>query len=352
MASLFVAARAADAIRRAWRRRSPARWRSGTASTASAAGGLEGYLRDRELLLVLDNFEHLLPAAPAIAELLEQAPRARVLVSSRTPLRFAASRCSRSSRSSCRSDDSDATIAAQRRRCSCSSSPRSPPTAACGSTASCRAGSPRSAARSTGCRSRSSWPPRDSRLLDPAGSPISSRGRCRRRPRAARPPRPPADARRDDALELRPAQPRSAGAAARAAGCSSAASSRTRSTRWRAGRSTTSSRSCVGASLVRGPADDGPVRAARAGPRVRARASSAGARSASCAIDICATSPPRSRRRARRSTPARPRRRSRRRGSPTTPTCARALDHAIGPATSRRRSRSRSGCARSGTREC
>ena len=49
-------------------------------------GGLEAYLRNRELVLVLDNFEHLLPAAPAIAGLLEQAPRTRMLVSSRTPL--------------------------------------------------------------------------------------------------------------------------------------------------------------------------------------------------------------------------------------------------------------------------
>ncbi len=48
--------------------------------------GLEDYLRDRELLLVLDNFEHLLPAAGAIAELLERAPRTRMLVSSRTAL--------------------------------------------------------------------------------------------------------------------------------------------------------------------------------------------------------------------------------------------------------------------------
>ena len=48
--------------------------------------GLEEYLRDRELLLVLDNFEHLLPAAGAITELLERAPRTRMLVSSRTAL--------------------------------------------------------------------------------------------------------------------------------------------------------------------------------------------------------------------------------------------------------------------------
>jgi len=52
------------------------------------ADGLARYLRDRELLLVIDNFEHLLPAAVLVSELLEMAPRIRVLVSSRTALRI------------------------------------------------------------------------------------------------------------------------------------------------------------------------------------------------------------------------------------------------------------------------
>ena len=52
--------------------------------TAPGADGLGRYLRDRELLLVVDNFEHLLPAAVLVSELLESAPRLRVLVSSRT----------------------------------------------------------------------------------------------------------------------------------------------------------------------------------------------------------------------------------------------------------------------------
>ena len=51
------------------------------------ADGLAGYLRERELLLVIDNFEHLLSAAVLVAELLTQAPKIRVLVSSRTALR-------------------------------------------------------------------------------------------------------------------------------------------------------------------------------------------------------------------------------------------------------------------------
>jgi predicted ATPase/DNA-binding CsgD family transcriptional regulator len=45
-----------------------------------------GYLRNRHLLLVLDNFEHLLPAAARVAELLAAAPQLKVLVTSRAPL--------------------------------------------------------------------------------------------------------------------------------------------------------------------------------------------------------------------------------------------------------------------------
>ena len=52
------------------------------------ADGLGRYLREQELLLVVDNFEHLLPAAVFVSELLELAPRIRVLVSSRTALRI------------------------------------------------------------------------------------------------------------------------------------------------------------------------------------------------------------------------------------------------------------------------
>ncbi|MBV9354871.1 MAG: AAA family ATPase, partial [Chloroflexi bacterium] len=43
-------------------------------------------LGDRVLLLVLDNFEHLLPAAPALARLLGSCRGLTVLVTSRTPL--------------------------------------------------------------------------------------------------------------------------------------------------------------------------------------------------------------------------------------------------------------------------
>jgi predicted ATPase/DNA-binding SARP family transcriptional activator len=52
------------------------------------ADGLGRYLRNMELLLVLDNFEHLLPVAVLVSELLEGAPQVRVLITSRTALRI------------------------------------------------------------------------------------------------------------------------------------------------------------------------------------------------------------------------------------------------------------------------
>jgi non-specific serine/threonine protein kinase len=49
---------------------------------------LSGYLGDRRLLLVLDNFEHLLPAAGSVQELLTRSSELRVLITSRSPLRL------------------------------------------------------------------------------------------------------------------------------------------------------------------------------------------------------------------------------------------------------------------------
>ena len=45
------------------------------------------FLRDKQLLLVLDNFEQIVDAAPFLAQLLRVAPRLKLLVTSRTPLR-------------------------------------------------------------------------------------------------------------------------------------------------------------------------------------------------------------------------------------------------------------------------
>ena len=46
------------------------------------------HLVGKRLLLILDNFEHLLPAAPLAAELLGTCPNLRVLATSRAPLRL------------------------------------------------------------------------------------------------------------------------------------------------------------------------------------------------------------------------------------------------------------------------
>jgi predicted ATPase/DNA-binding NarL/FixJ family response regulator len=52
----------------------------------SPAESVTAYLRQRTLLLALDNFEHLLPAAARVAALLAAAPGLKVLVTSREPL--------------------------------------------------------------------------------------------------------------------------------------------------------------------------------------------------------------------------------------------------------------------------
>jgi predicted ATPase/DNA-binding SARP family transcriptional activator len=53
-----------------------------------AAQALNDHLRSRRLLLVLDNFEHLLPAAMVVADLLDTASGLTVLATSRAPLRL------------------------------------------------------------------------------------------------------------------------------------------------------------------------------------------------------------------------------------------------------------------------
>ena len=47
---------------------------------------LEDHLRDRRLLLVLDNFEQVVSAAPVVTELLAAAPSLKIMVTSRAPL--------------------------------------------------------------------------------------------------------------------------------------------------------------------------------------------------------------------------------------------------------------------------
>jgi predicted ATPase/class 3 adenylate cyclase len=59
------------------------------AQAIGAPDDLTGFVRGRGLVLLLDNFEHLLDAAPTVAELLAAAPGLRVLATSRAPLRIA-----------------------------------------------------------------------------------------------------------------------------------------------------------------------------------------------------------------------------------------------------------------------
>jgi predicted ATPase/DNA-binding XRE family transcriptional regulator len=58
-----------------------------TAVRKPIAEALRDHLRDREALVVLDTFEHLLPAAVFVAELAVACPRVTFLVTSRAPLR-------------------------------------------------------------------------------------------------------------------------------------------------------------------------------------------------------------------------------------------------------------------------
>jgi predicted ATPase len=58
-----------------------------TNDASSLLGKLKDYLRDKEMLLLLDNFEQVLEAAPKIVELIESCPQLRIVVTSRAPLR-------------------------------------------------------------------------------------------------------------------------------------------------------------------------------------------------------------------------------------------------------------------------
>jgi predicted ATPase len=53
---------------------------------------LSEYLREKSMLLILDNFEQVVEAAPHVAEILEQCPRLKCIATSRSPLRLRAER--------------------------------------------------------------------------------------------------------------------------------------------------------------------------------------------------------------------------------------------------------------------
>jgi predicted ATPase/class 3 adenylate cyclase len=58
-------------------------------SSRSAVETLPGFLGERSMLLILDNFEHVMSAAPAVADLLRESPSSRVIATSRAPLHLA-----------------------------------------------------------------------------------------------------------------------------------------------------------------------------------------------------------------------------------------------------------------------
>ena len=72
--------------------RDPALVLESTAQALGAAGDLADHIGDRKLLLLLDNFEHLVSAAPDIAPLLAACPNLKILVTSREPLHLAGER--------------------------------------------------------------------------------------------------------------------------------------------------------------------------------------------------------------------------------------------------------------------
>ena len=61
-------------------------------ASAPIVGTIARVIGDRRMLVVLDNFEQVLDAAPLVAELLAAAPRLTLLVTSRAPLRVRAER--------------------------------------------------------------------------------------------------------------------------------------------------------------------------------------------------------------------------------------------------------------------
>ena len=124
-------------------------------------------LRDREAVIVLDNFERLLEASQLVARLVDAAPGLRVLVTSRTPLRIGGEQVynvlplatpdeAETFESLARNDSVAIFVARRGASTASSSSPTRTPVT-----------SPRFAARWRGCRSRSSSPRRVN-VLTPA----------------------------------------------------------------------------------------------------------------------------------------------------------------------------------------
>jgi predicted ATPase len=68
--------------------RDPALVIEAAAQALGVSGDVAEHIGDKRLLLLFDNFEHVIVAAPTISELLHRCPRLTVLVTSREPLRL------------------------------------------------------------------------------------------------------------------------------------------------------------------------------------------------------------------------------------------------------------------------
>ncbi len=66
--------------------RDPALVERAIGASVGADEGLSAYVGSKRLLVLVDNFEHVIEAAPAVASLLAATPHAKVLVTSREPL--------------------------------------------------------------------------------------------------------------------------------------------------------------------------------------------------------------------------------------------------------------------------
>ena len=123
--------------------------------------GLTAALRRKHLLLVLDNFEQVLPAAPLVADLLAACERLTVLVTSRALLRLSGEHEVAVPPLAVPPCDAPATPASLARagRRACSSSAPARPGRTSPSAPKTRRRSPTSAGAWRGCPWPSSWPP-------------------------------------------------------------------------------------------------------------------------------------------------------------------------------------------------
>ena len=274
-------------------------------SAGSLEAALERFLVRRATLLVLDNLEQVLGASPLVARLLAAAPRLKVLVTSRIPLRIRGERefplGGLSPRPRWRSSPSAL------RRSGRSSRPTAP--------------SPSSAPRSTGFRSRSSSPRRAS-----ARSAAGAAARAPLRParpargRRPRPPGAPPHAPGRGRLELRAARAHRAGGARPARRLLGRLHARVRRRGLRRGRLRARDADRAQPAAPRGR----PLPHARDDPRLRARAARGarrGSRRSSCGTRSTSPSSPSAPR--WRCCAARSRRTGSRASRPSTTTCGR-----------------------------